>query len=262
MPSETMHHLPVVVEATSRVMTITIDRPRKMNALNRPVAIAIVEAIRRLETDDTLGAGVVTGSGGVFSAGFDLSTFHDHGHPGEPTLPASYLSFVERGAVKPLVGAVEGYALGGGMELALTCDVLVASRTASFGLPEVRRGLLAGGGGLLRLSDRIPRNEAMALALLGERMSAERAFDLGLVHELVDAGEARARGIDLARRIAANAPLAVSASKRVIIESRDWPRDEAFARQAEIADAVLASDDAREGARAFIEKRSPRWKGI
>lgn len=254
---------PVLIDASSpTVTTVTINRPKKLNALNRAVATGIAEAIADLEVDDARRVGVVTGAGGVFSAGFDLSTFRSDDHPDEPTLPADYLSFIANGAKKPLVAGVEGYALGGGLELALTCDVIVASRTASFGLPEVKRGLLAGGGGLLRLADRIARNEAMAIAILGDSISAERAFDLGLVHQLVPDGEVRECAIDLAHRIAQNAPLAVAASRRVIVESRDWSRADAWERQADIADELLATDDAREGALAFAEKRHPVWKGL
>lgn len=253
--------LTILVETSSPVTTITINRPAKLNALNRSAAFGIADAIAAFDADDSQRAAVITGAGGAFSAGFDLSTFRSDDHPDEPTLPESYLAFIEHGTVKPLIGAVEGYALGGGLELALTCDVLVASRSASFGLPEVKRGLLAGGGGLLRLRERIPRNEAMALALLGVRMSAQRAYDLGLVHALVDDGTAAAHAGDLAQQIARNAPLAVNASKQVIIESRDWTQHDAFLRQSEIADAVLGSDDAQEGARAFTEKRDPLWLG-
>ncbi len=168
---------------------------------------------------------------------------------------------VQRPPVKPVIAAVEGYALAGGFELALACDLVVASEAAKFGLPEVRRGLVAGAGGLLRLPQRIPYHLAMEIALTGEHYTAARLQQAGLVNEIVPAGQALAAARDLAGRIALGGPLALQATKRVITESADWNSAEAFRRQAEIIGPVFTSADAREGATAFAEKRSPNWRG-
>lgn len=172
-----------------------------------------------------------------------------------------FAGIAERSSRKPVIAAVEGYALAGGFEIVLACDLVVAARGATFGLPEVRRGLVAGGGGLLRLPHRIPYHVAMELSLLGSNVPAPRLSELGLVNRLVDDGSALEEALRLAREIAANGPLAVAATKRIIVGSQEWPAVEAFARQAEIADPVAASQDAREGAIAFAEKRAPVWSG-
>jgi enoyl-CoA hydratase len=250
----------VGVRVAAPILEISINRPARRNALDRDTATALADALADFEARDDIRVGILSGAGGHFSAGFDLSAFTGDPNAEDQTLPAVFLEFIERGTTTPLIGAVEGHALGAGLELALICDVLVASRGAMFGLPEVTRGFLAGGGGLLRLGDRIPRNEALAIALTGDPISAERAHTLGLVHDVVGPGEARQRALEIAARISANAPLAVEASKQVINSSRDWSRDEAFARQRPFADQVMSSEDALEGARSFIEKRFPLWK--
>lgn len=240
-------------------LVVTIDRPKARNAVNEAVAVAIAAAMDRLDADDTLTAGVITGAGGTFCAGMDLKAFVR----GEvPVVPGrGFAGIVERSARKPVIAAVEGYALAGGFEIVLACDLVVAARGATFGLPEVTRGLVAAGGGLLRLPRRVPYHVAMELCLLGSHVPAQRMHELGLVNRLVDDGGALAAALALAGDIAANGPLAVAATKQIVVESADWPADEAFARQAVIAGPVSASADAREGAVAFAEKRAPVWTG-
>ncbi|GAA3744705.1 enoyl-CoA hydratase [Spinactinospora alkalitolerans] len=240
------------------VLVVTIDRPEARNAVNGEVAEGVAAAMDELDARDDLRVGVLAGAGATFCAGMDLKAFLR----GErPVLPGrGFAGLVERPPATPVIAAVEGYALAGGFELALACDMIVAADNAKFGLPEVKRGLVAAAGGLFRLPDRIPYHLAMEFTLTGAMVPAERAHAAGLVGRLAPAGRALDAALDLAREIAANAPLAVAASKRVIAESRDWPREESFERQAPIADAVRSSEDAREGARAFTEKRAPQWR--
>ncbi|MCT2583529.1 crotonase/enoyl-CoA hydratase family protein [Actinophytocola gossypii] len=248
-----------VTEPGDGTLVVTIDRPHARNAVDEEVARGIAAALDRLDADPDLVVGVITGAGGTFCAGMDLKAFVR----GEvPVVPGrGFAGIVERSARKPVIAAVEGYALAGGFEIVLACDLVVAARGATFGLPEVRRGLVAAGGGLLRLPRRVPYHVAMELSLLGSHVDTARMHALGLVNRLVDDGAALAEARDLARAIAANGPLAVAATKRIVVESADWPADEAFARQAVIADPVSTSADAREGALAFAEKRAPVWTG-
>ncbi len=250
---------PVLTEATDGVLVITINRPEARNAVNLAVARSIAAALDELDADERLLTAVVTGAGGNFSAGMDLKAFL----AGErPVVPGrGFAGIADHAAEKPVIAAVEGYALAGGCEIALACDMIIASEDARFGLPEVTRGLVAGAGGLLRLPQRIPRVVAMELALTGEVIGAARALELGLVNRVVPSGQALDGAVELARRIGANAPLAVRASKRVIVESPQWPPAEAFDRQDEILEQVADSLDAREGALAFAQKRPPVWHG-
>jgi enoyl-CoA hydratase len=201
---------------------------------------------------------VLTGSGGFFSAGMDLKAFSA---TKERPISATRGGFgiVEKPPRTPIVAAVEGRALGGGFEVALACDLIVAAEDAQFGLPEVKRGLIAAAGGVLRLPQRIPRGVAKHLVLTGEPIGARDAERLGLVSVVAPSGGARDAAVDLAGRIAANAPMAVRGAKQIVDESLDWPSSEAFARQAAVTDPVRASQDAAEGARAFVEKRDPVW---
>ncbi len=240
-----------------RVLVITIARPHARNAVNGAVATGIAVALDELDRRDDLTVGILTGAGATFCAGMDLRAFLAGERP--QVEGRGFAGLVERPPDKPLIAAVEGYAVAGGCEIALACDLIVAGRGARFGLPEVKRGLMAAGGGLLRLPRRIPYHVAMELALTGDPISAERAEQLGLVNALTDDGAALTGALDLARRVAANAPLAVRGTKRVLVEAPAWSPDEAFARQREIYEPVRASDDAREGARAFKEKRDPVW---
>jgi enoyl-CoA hydratase len=248
----------VLVEQRDRILIITINRPKAKNAVNSAVSHGLADAVDRLDGDPGLSVGIVTGAGGTFCAGMDLKAFAR----GEvPVVEGRGMGFTERGPDKPLIAAVEGYALAGGTELALATDLIVASKDASFGIPEVKRGLVAGGGGLLRLPQRIPPAIAMELALTGEAFTAERAHALGRVNVLAEPGGALAAAIELAERITANGPLAVAATKRIIVESRGWTPDTMFAEQNSILMAVFSSNDAKEGAIAFAEKRPARWTG-
>ncbi|GAB3980947.1 crotonase/enoyl-CoA hydratase family protein [Actinoallomurus acanthiterrae] len=249
----------VRTEREDAVLVVTIDRPGVRNAIDTATAEAIGAAMARLDDDDSLFAGVLTGAGGTFCAGMDLKAFLAGERPSVPG--RGFAGLVEAPPAKPLIAAVEGYALAGGFEITLACDLIVAADDAWFGLPEVRRGLMAGGGGLLRLPRKVPLGKAAEWALTGDRISAAEAHDAGLVNRLTPHGESLTEAKSLAARIAANGPLGVRATKRVLYESGRWPADEAFARQNEIYEPVRSSEDAREGAAAFTEKRSPVWRG-
>jgi enoyl-CoA hydratase len=259
MTTEPQDAAEVRAEAGDGVLVITIDRPEARNAVNENVARSIAEAIERLDASPALQVGVITGAGGTFCAGMDLKAFVRGEHP--VVEGRGFAGLVQRRPRKPLIAAVEGYALAGGFEIVLACDLVVAARGASFGIPEVKRSLVAAGGGLLRLPHRVPYHVAMELALLGNHVAAERMSELGLVNRLVDDGAALGTALGLAREIAANGPLAVAASKRIIEESADWTQERAWIEQDEIALPVARSEDAREGATAFAEKRPPVWRG-
>ena len=240
------------------VLLITIDRPDRRNAVDGATSRALAAALDQLDGDPDLAVGVLTGAGGTFCAGMDLRAFLDGDAPEVPG--RGFGGLTEAPPAKPLIAAVEGYALAGGCELVLACDLVVAAADATFGLPEVGLGLVAGSGGLLRLPHRIPRARAAELALTGDRFTAAEAHEWGLVNRVVASGGAQEAAVELAGRIARNAPLALAATKR-LLAAADLPADEALARQqAELA-AVKASEDAQEGARAFAEKRAPRWTG-
>lgn len=248
----------VLVEQRDRILIITINRPKAKNAVNAAVARGLADAVDRLDGDAGLSVGIVTGAGGSFCAGMDLKAFAR----GEvPIVEGRGMGFTERPPVKPLIAAVEGFALAGGTELALATDLIVASRDSAFGIPEVKRGLVAGGGGLLRLPERIPSAIAMELALTGDNLSAERAHELGMVNVLAEPGQALDAAIALAEKIAANGPLAVAATKRIIVESRGWTPESRWEEQNKILGPVFVSNDAKEGAIAFAEKRPARWTG-
>jgi enoyl-CoA hydratase len=238
---------------------ITINRPEQRNAVNAAVAEGIAAALDELDADPDLSVGVLTGAGKGFCAGMDLKAFVAGERP--HTEERGFAGIVQRPADKPLIAAVEGFAVAGGLEVALACDLIVASRGARLGVPEVKRSLVAAGGALLRLPRTLPRNLAMELALTGDPIDAERAYELGLVNRLAEPGEALAAALELADAIAVNGPLALAATKRVMVESADWSDSEFFERQSEIIDPVMRSEDAREGAIAFAEKRPPVWKG-
>jgi len=249
----------VLTREVDGVLVVTINRPEVRNAINTAAAHGIAAALDELDTRDDLVAGVLTGAGGSFCAGMDLAAFLAGERPSVPV--RGFAGIVEKPAGKPLIAAVEGYAVAGGFEIVLACDLVVASAEAVFGLPEVRRGLVAAGGGLLRLPTRVPYQLAAEWALTGALVPATRAAEAGLVNRLTAPGEALAAALELAAAIAANGPLAVRATKRILAESRGWPADEAFDRQRAISEPVRASSDAREGATAFREKRLPRWRG-
>ena len=249
----------VLIDYEDGLMIITINRPQARNAVNRAVSYGVCAAVDELDARDDLRVGILTGAGGTFCSGMDLKAFLR----GEVTRVEGrgILGIAMTPPKKPLIAAVEGYALAGGFEAMLACDLTVASRDAKFGIPEVKRGLAAAAGGLMRLPRMIPQRIAMEMALTGDMISAERAAQYGLVNILTEPGGALAEAKRLAARIIANAPLSVAASKRVIVEQRDWTNAEMFERQLAITAPVLASEDAREGARAFAEKRPANWMG-
>ena len=249
----------VLTERRDGVLVIRINRPDARNAVNGGVAEGIAAALDELDSDDELRIGVLTGEGGYFSAGMDLKAFVK----GESPYAADrgFAGITQRASRKPLIAAVEGFALAGGFEVALSCDLIVASREARFGIPEVKRSLVAAGGALLRLPKRIPYHVAMELALTGEPIGAERAAELGIVNRLAGPGQALDAALELAQAITKNAPLALIASKEIIQRSLDWTEAEAWAKQGEISGPVFGSEDAREGATAFAEKRDPVWRG-
>lgn len=248
----------VLTEVEDGVLIVTINRPDAKNAMTRAAAEGIAAAMDRLDAEDDLRVGILTGAGGTFCSGMDLKGFLR----GErPTVEGrGFGGVVEAPPKKPLIAAVEGYALAGGLELMIACDLVVANANAKFGIPEVKRGLVAAAGGVMMLPDQIPQRIAMELALTGDFIDANRAFQLGLINEVTE-GSALDGAKALAARIAANGPLAVRVSKQIIKESRGWPMQERYARQAELIAPVFVSADAREGAAAFAEKRKPNWTG-
>jgi enoyl-CoA hydratase len=249
----------VLVEESGNVAILTINRPKARNAINGAVARGVAEALDTLDARPDISAYVLTGAGGTFSAGMDLKGFLSGDFP--VVKGRGFGGLTEAPPKKPLVAAVEGYALAGGFELALACDVIVASSESKFGLPEPKRGLVAGAGGIMRLPRRIPYHVAMEMALTGDHYEAARLYELGLVNRITEPGAALEGALELARKIAANAPLALAATKKVVIESQDWSLEEMFEKQGAIINPVFGSKDAMEGAAAFAEKRAPRWKG-
>ena len=249
----------VITEVSNGVMTITINRPEAKNAVNRAVAQGIADAVEELDRNDDLRVGILTGANNTFCSGMDLKAFVS----GETPMieGKGFGGLVEAPPVKPMIAAVEGYALAGGCELAICCDLIVAAENAQFGIPEVKRGLAAAAGGLMRLPRQLPPRVAMELALTGDFIDAGRAQSLGLINQVVAAGSALEGAHQLAAKIAANGPLAVRCSKQVIVESQNWDTEAMFERQMAILEKIFRSEDAIEGATAFAEKRAPVWKG-
>ncbi|MVU82482.1 crotonase/enoyl-CoA hydratase family protein [Nocardia sp. ET3-3] len=240
-------------------MIIAINRPRARNAINLATALGIERAIDAYEADPNARIAILTGAGGYFSAGMDLKAAARGEVP--VTEKRGILGIVSVPPRKPLIAAVEGPALAGGCELALSADLIVAASDSSFGIPEVKRGLVAVGGGVLRLSQRLPRALAMELALTGDPISAARAAEIGLINQVAEPGKALEAALALAERVAVNAPLSIDASKQIIEQAPDWSVAEAFGKQGQVAAAALSSQDAGEGMRAFVEKRAPVWRG-
>ena len=249
----------VVTERRDSVLVITINRPHARNALNRAVAEGIRDAVDELDADKQLRAAVLTGAGGTFSAGMDLKAFLNGESPDFEG--RGLCGITETPPRKPLLAAVEGWALAGGFELVLACNLVIASRSARFGVPEVKRALVAGAGGALLLPRRLPLPLALELLLTGEPIDADRAAQIGLVNRVVAEGEALATAVDLALAISRNGPLAVAASKEIARAGQDWTVAEGWRRQAAITTRILGSADAREGATAFAQKRDPVWRG-
>jgi enoyl-CoA hydratase len=249
----------VLTERREGVLLITLNRPEVRNAVNLPLAEGIAAALDELDGEDSLNVGVLTGAGKGFCAGMDLKAFVSGERPWVGD--RGFAGIVRRASAKPLIAAIEGFAVAGGLEVALACDLIVAARGAKLGIPEVKRSLVAAGGALLRLPRSLPYNVAMELALTGEPISAERAAELGLVNRLADPGAAVEVALGLAEEIAVNAPLALVASKRILQEQGDWSSAEMWEAQGAISEPVFTSEDAREGATAFSEKRPPVWRG-
>jgi enoyl-CoA hydratase len=249
----------VLVEARDGVQIITINRPEAKNALNGDVARGIAAAVDELDADDDLRVAVLTGAGGTFSSGMDLKAFLS----GDlPLVEGRGLGGITQAPPrKPLIGAVEGWAVAGGFELLLACDLVVASETAKLGVPEVKRALVAGAGAALLLAQRIPQAIALEMLLTGDPISAQRAADLGLVNHLTPEGGALEGALELAGRIAANGPLAVAITKQIARSAPDWTLEQGWEEQGRLMQPVFVSEDAQEGATAFAEKRPPVWKG-
>ncbi|MGV9249052.1 crotonase/enoyl-CoA hydratase family protein [Streptomyces sp. NPDC003710] len=246
-------------ERVGSTLLITIDRPEARNAVNAAVAAGLTAASDELEADPALRAGVLTGAGGTFSAGMDLKAALKGESP--EVEGRGFGGLTEAELTKPLIAAVEGFAVGGGFELALGCDLIVAAEDAEFGLPEVTRGLIAAGGGVIRLPKRIPYHLAMEFLLTGEPVSGRRAAELGLVNRVTAPGEARGLALQLADQLAANAPLALAAVKRLVRAAAGVPEADAFAAQRKVVGDLMASADVREGMTAFAERRAPKWTG-
>ena len=240
------------------ILIVTINRPEAKNAMTKAAAEGIAAAMDRLDAEDDLRVGILTGAGGTFCSGMDLKGFLRGERPSVEG--RGFGGVVEAPPVKPLIAAVEGYALAGGLELMIACDLVVASDNAKFGIPEAKRGLVAAAGGVMMLPDQIPERVAMELALTGDFIDAGRAYELGLINSVTE-GSALDGAKALAARIVANGPLAVRVSKQIIKESRAWPMEDRYANQAKLIAPGFVSEDAREGAAAFAEKRAPNWKG-
>lgn len=246
-------------EVRGNVLVMTMHRPEARNAMDQATAQALAAALDELDARDDLRLGILTGAGGTFCSGMDLKGFLRGERPSVEG--RGFGGLTERPPRKVLIAAVEGYALAGGFELVLSCDLIVASKAAKFGLPEVKRGLVASAGGLIRMPRRVPFHIAMEYALTGEMLGAEQAQAYGLVNRLAEPGQALDEALKLAATVAANGPLAVATSKRIVSESADWSQAEMFERQRPIAAPVFVSADAREGSAAFAEKRAPNWTG-
>jgi enoyl-CoA hydratase len=249
----------VLTERRGNVLIITFNRPEVRNAVNRELAEGVAAAMDELDTDDTLSVGIVTGAGGYFCAGMDLGAFVKGESPWIDG--RGFAGMAERASDKPIIAAIEGFAVAGGLEVALGCDLIVAAKGAKMGIPETKRGLVAAGGALLRLPKRMPYHVVMELALTGDPLTAERFHDFGVVNRLAEPGTAVDVALELAGAIGRNGPLALIASKQVLQHQFDWTLEEMWERQGRIAGPALISEDAREGALAFKERRDPVWKG-
>ena len=243
-------------ETHGRVRLLTLNRPKAKNSINSELGLALVAGIEEADADNEITAIVLTGADGGFSAGMDLKAFASEGPP------QGFDGFLRNGAQKPLIAAVEGFALAGGLEIALTCDLIVAANDVKLGIPEVNKGLFAAGGGVLRLPARVGYAKAMEMAVTGDNITATDGLDLGLLSQVTADGGALDAAVALAERIAGNAPLAVAASKKLVkAAAQGYDEAELWKLQAELMGPVFTSDDAKEGPRAFAEKRAPNWTG-
>ena len=248
----------VLTDIQDGFIIVTINRPEAKNAMTKAAAEGIRAAMEQLDNDNSLNAGIITGAGGTFCSGMDLKGFLKGELPSVKGY--GFGGITEKGPEKPLIAAVEGYALAGGLELALACDLCVANDKAKFGIPEVKRSLVAAAGGVIKLQQLVGKRIAMEWALTGDFFSAQRAYEVGFVNRVTE-GAALDAAIELAATVAANGPLALKATKKMINQSYDWTEEEAWKRQAEITGTVFASQDAQEGCRAFAEKRKPNSQG-
>lgn len=246
-------------DAEQHLAVITIDRPQARNAINGEVTEGIESALDQIESDDALWISILTGTPPVFCAGADLKEINSGNARALQTKRGGFAGLVRRERSKPIIAAVDGPALAGGTEIVLSCDLVVASKAASFGIPEVKRGLVAGGGGLFRLGRRIPFTVAMEWALTGDAYSAQDALRHGLINDVCPAGEALERARQLAGRITANAPIAVQQSRRVMLETTYRDEAEGWEQSKVAVGTVFRTNDLTEGVQAFIEKRPPRW---
>jgi enoyl-CoA hydratase len=254
-----MNDQPLLTERRDRILLITLNRPDARNAVNLAMAEAMADAMDELDTTDELSVGVIAGEGKGFSSGMDLKAFATGERPW--ARDRGFAGIVQKPAEKPLIAAIEGFAVAGGLEIALACDLIVASKGAKLGVPEVRRGLVAAGGALRQLPRRLPAALAMELALTGETITAERGAELGLINRLAEPGASLDTALELAGQIAENAPLALRASKTVLQKQWSWDDETFWAKQGEIVAPAFTSEDAIEGATAFSEKRAPNWRG-
>ena len=245
----------VLTSVEDKVLVITLNRPDVKNAIDSAMSLGVLDALRRLDEDGELRVGVLTGAGENFCAGMDLKAFARAG------LPEKIDTVFRYGARKPLIAAVEGVAVGGGLEMALITDLLVASDNARFGSPEVKFGLFPGGGALLRLPRHLPHSIVTEMALTGDPISAEEAFRHGLIARICPAGRTLGVALELAGRIARNAPLGVDAAKRILQLAPGRTDEELWPEQRALVDTVFGSEDAKEGARSFAERRPPEWSG-
>jgi enoyl-CoA hydratase len=250
---------PVLIERRGSVLLITLNRPEVRNAVNAALAEGVAHGLDELDNDDSLSVGIITGAGGFFCAGMDLGAFVKGESPwfGD----RGFAGIAQRASRKPLIAAIERFAVAGGMEIALACDLIVAAKGAKLGIPEAKRSIVASGGALLRLPRRMPYHVVMELAMTGDPLPAERFHELGVVNRLSEVGSAVDVALELAAELAKNGPLALAASKQILQQQFDWSTAEMWERQAEIAGPVMSSEDAREGASAFKEKRNPVWRG-
>ncbi len=250
----------VTLERIGKVLLITLNRPEARNAINLETAQALAQALDEFDSDPSIAVGVLTGANNTFCAGMDLKAFAKTGQ--RPYVgDRGFAGICERPPAKPLIAAVEGYCLAGGFEIALSCDLIVAADSANFGLPEVKRGIVPGSGGMVRLPSRIPYHMAMEMVLTGGMYPAARMAELGLVSRLAEPGKATEQALALAEQIAANGPLAVQTAKSIISQSRDWRQSDLFDLQRPRIASIFTSADAKEGATAFAEKREPVWQG-
>ncbi len=248
----------VLTEVRDGILIVTLNRPEAKNAATKLLSEMVAAAMDELDSNDDLRVGIITGAGGTFCSGMDLKGFLRGETPF--VKGRGFAGLTEAPPKKPLIAAINGYALAGGFEIMLTCDLVVANKDAKFGIPEAKRGLAAAAGGLMRLPRQVSPRLAMELALTGNMITAGRAYEMGLINRVTD-GDALDGALELAAAITANGPLAVARSKQVIVESREWSEAEMWSKQSETLGTLFMTEDAREGAAAFAEKRKPNWKG-